>query len=79
VEKYQEAKFGAGNIQNSMNIVHMSADVHDIISAIYGSKRPLLTNGGDITVRKWLSGQSFQNQYQFGIKIMHMVTQDGYR
>jgi len=53
VEKYQESKFGAGNINNPMNIVHMSAADHNIISAIYSSVRPRLTQGSNLTVRQW--------------------------
>jgi hypothetical protein len=59
--------FGAQAIHNENNLVSLSDEVHDKISAFYSSKPPF-TNG--LTVREWLSSKSFDEQYEFGVKFM---------
>ncbi|NMB02766.1 MAG: hypothetical protein GX971_14805 [Firmicutes bacterium] len=70
VEQCQRAKSGFSNswIQNSNNVINISKSVHQKISAHYSSKIPGLTGGK--TVRDWLAGQSFQKQYEYGVKIL---------
>ena len=67
VEQRNEATFGAQAIHNENNLVSLSNDVHDQISAYYSSKQPFT---GGLTVRDWLSSQSFDEQYEYGVRIM---------
>ena len=64
------AKFGADVIHNVKNLIklpHGKGSIHAKISGYYSSKRPF-TNG--LTVRQWLSTQSYEAQFEFGIKIL---------
>jgi len=64
------AKFGAEKIHNIKNLIkldHGAGTIHAKISGYYSSKQPF--TGGQ-TVRKWLSTKSFQEQYDFGVKII---------
>jgi len=70
VEQSQITKSGFSKywVNNSNNVISISKEVHRKVSAYYSSKIPGLTGGK--TVRNWLAGQSFQKQYEFGIKIL---------
>ena len=62
--------FGARSVQNTDNLIklpHGPGSIHEKISAFYSSK-PDFTKG--LTVREWLSTQTFQEQYDFGIKML---------
>jgi RHS repeat-associated protein len=56
-------------VQNTNNIVAISKTTHRAISGYYSSVQPF-TNG--MIVRNWLAGQSFSNQYEFGINVIKM-------
>ena len=73
VEQCQERKsgFDVGMIQNTNNIVSISADVHRLISGYYSSIQAFT---GGLTVRSWLAGQSFEQQYQFGLDVIKMFS-----
>ena len=58
--------FSPKQIHNTTNVVPVNSKIHGRISGFYSSKQPF-TDG--LTVREWLTGQSFQKQYDFGIKI----------
>jgi hypothetical protein len=61
-------KFGAENIHNTNNLMklpHGKASIHAKISGYYSSKQ--FFTGGK-TVREWLSTQSYEYQYNFGIQ-----------
>jgi hypothetical protein len=45
-----------------------ASSIHARISGFYSSKPPF-TNG--LTVRQWLSTQTFEQQYNFGIDKLH--------
>jgi RHS repeat-associated protein len=64
------SKFGAQNIHNTRNLIklqHGKGTIHARISGYYSSKD--FFTGGQ-TVRQWLSTQSFQQQFEFGMKIL---------
>ena len=72
VEKHQSniSKFGAEAIHNINNLIklpHGKGSIHEKISAHYSSIQDF-TNGK--TVRQWLSSQSYQEQYDYGIKML---------
>jgi hypothetical protein len=41
---------------------------NDAINAYYSSSKEAFTNGQ--TIRDWLTGQSYEDQYRFGIKTL---------
>ncbi len=62
------SKFGANAIHNSHNIVkisHGKDTLHSMISAYYSSKQKFT---GNMTVRQWLSTQSYEDQWKFGLQ-----------
>ncbi len=70
VEQNQIGKsaFSATDIHNTKNLVSVesgfSGSIHSKLSGHYSSIQPF-TNGQ--TVRQWLSGQSFQQQFDYGL------------
>lgn len=69
VEQSQASQFGQRTIQSVENIVALPTDVHRAISGYYSSIQPF---SGSTTVRQWLSGKPFEQQYQFGLDVMQM-------
>ena len=69
VEQCQIGKSGFSKywIQNSNNVINISNSVHSKVSAYYNSVHRF-TNG--MRFRDWLSGQSFETQYEWGIKVL---------
>ncbi len=61
-------RFGPHALHNTENVIALDEGIHRQISAYYSSKDPRFTGGQ--TVRQWLSGQSFQAQREFGLKIL---------
>ncbi|WP_147439263.1 hypothetical protein [Corallococcus sp. CA049B] len=68
------SRFGPQTLHNSENIVALGKDVHSGVSSLYSSKRPRLTNSETLTVRQWLSTQSFEAQREFGLLAIQNVT-----
>ena len=46
----------------------MSPELHRRVSAHYSSKIPALT--GNKTVRDWLVGKTFQEQFEYGCRVI---------
>ncbi|HEY0096021.1 MAG TPA: hypothetical protein VGB96_16950, partial [Archangium sp.] len=61
-------RFGPHALHNTENVLALDEGIHRRISAYYSSKDPRFTAGQ--TVRQWLSGQSFQAQREFGLKVL---------
>lgn len=64
------ARFGAQTIHNTANAVPVASTTHigkGSISAYYSGK-DVFTNG--LRVREWLSTQSFDDQYRFGLRVL---------
>ena len=62
--------FGAETIHDTNNLIklpHGAGSIHAKVSGFYSSKQAF--TGGQ-TVRQWLSTQSYQQQYDFGIKTL---------
>lgn len=70
--KYRAEGMKANEVNNVNNIIaipHGKGTVHAKISGYYASiPASGFTNGS--TVRQWLSGQSFQQQFDFGMNIL---------
>jgi hypothetical protein len=66
-------RFGAQAIHNTGNLVrleHGTGSIHQEITNFYNSVQPELTGTDTLTVRGWLSTQSFAEQQDFGIKVI---------
>lgn len=66
------SRFGPEMIHNTNNLIalpHGKGNIHSIISGHYSS---ITDYTGGLTVRKWLSSKSFEEQYQYGVKILKM-------
>ncbi|HYO53173.1 hypothetical protein [Archangium sp.] len=59
-------QFGAQALHNTENIVPLDKNLHTRISSFYSSVRRDIT-GSPLTVRKWLSTQSYEAQREFGL------------
>ena len=76
VEQSQIEKSGflPEQIHNVDNIIAIDHDVHMKIIGYYKRKDLLFTDG--LSVRDWLSGQSFEEQYNFGLDVLKMFGVD---
>ena len=70
VEKNKAVQFGQQRIQSIENIVAVPEKEHNQLSGFYASKQPY---SEDMRVRHWLRGQSFEEQYEFGMKQLKRV------
>lgn len=70
VEQCQIRKsgFDVQMIQNKNNITSISKDLHKSISGYYKTTRFSFTDG--LSVRNWLNGKSFAEQYEFGLNVI---------
>ena len=69
VEQCQKQKsgFSSAQIQSSSNKIELDYSVHRKISGYYSSKP---SEFGGLRVRDWLAGKSFEEQTEFGWKII---------
>lgn len=58
--------FAAEQLQNTGNIAKLPGPIHDLVTAEYAKEY----DESGKTVRQWLSGQSFEDQWNEGVKIM---------
>jgi hypothetical protein len=61
-----EKNFSTDQLQSTKNIIPLPGPIHDMVSAKYSSEYD--TSGK--TIREWLSGQSFEDQWNEGVKIL---------
>jgi hypothetical protein len=67
VEQSKVDEFGKGAIHNAANVRNVTRGVNQAIADYYSSKQ-LFTGG--LTVRQWLSGQSWAEQFRFGVETL---------
>ncbi|RYZ43040.1 MAG: hypothetical protein EOO71_05265 [Myxococcaceae bacterium] len=60
-------RFGPEALHNAENVIPLDEALHRRVSAFYSTKQPELTGTSSLTVRQWLSTQSFQAQRDFGL------------
>lgn len=58
--------FSQEQLQSTQNIIPLPGPVHDLVTAEYAKEY----DKSGKTVREWLSGQSFQDQWNEGVKIL---------
>jgi hypothetical protein len=60
-------RFGPEAVHNTQNVVPLDKALHTRVSAFYSAIRFRITGSGTLTVRKWLSTQSYSAQRDFGL------------
>jgi hypothetical protein len=68
------ARFGPKALHNTENVIPLDKNLHDRVSALYSSARRSITGSDSLTVRKWLSTQSYDAQRRFGLLAIENVT-----
>jgi RHS repeat-associated protein len=70
VEQNQILKsgFDPQKIHSTANVIALDAATHAKISGYYNSIRPSIS--GNMRIRDWLAGQSYEFQYQFGMQVL---------
>lgn len=66
-------RFGPEALHNTENVIRLEAELHSKVSALYSSIRFDITNS-TMTVRKWLSTQSYEAQREFGLRAIDNVS-----
>ena len=59
-------RFGGEALHNTENVQALDEALHSRVSAFYSSKAPYVTGSRTLTVRQWLSTQSYEAQREFG-------------
>ena len=54
-------------LQSTDNIIRIPTLLHEEITAIYAGSAP---DAPEMTLRQWLKGKSYQEQYEYGLKVM---------
>ncbi|NNB98037.1 hypothetical protein HI113_29475 [Corallococcus exiguus] len=67
-------RFGPQALHNTDNVIRLDARMHARISGIFSAIRRDLTRSSTITVRQWLSTQSFEEQRRFGLLVLEQVS-----
>jgi hypothetical protein len=66
-------RFGPEALHNTENVIALESDIHSKVSRLYSSNRPDITRSETLTVRKWLSTQSYEAQRRFGQQAIENV------
>lgn len=72
-------RFGGEALHNTENVVALDKALHDKVSAFYSRIRPSITRSTSLTVRQWLSTQSYEAQREFGLLAMENVRKGVWR
>jgi hypothetical protein len=65
------SNFDVGRINSVRNVVSLDVDTHRLVSAFYSSvPDQKVFNTGGKRFRDWLDGQSFEVQYEIGLRIL---------
>jgi hypothetical protein len=60
-------RFGGEALHNTENVAALGKPIHTRVSAFYSSIQPRITNSNTLTVRQWLSTQSYEAQREFDL------------
>ena len=66
-------RFGGEALHNTENVIAMDKALHDKVSAFYSRIRFFITKSTRLTVRQWLSTQSYEAQREFGLLAMENI------
>jgi len=67
------ARFGPEAIHNTRNVISLDEALHRNVSRLYSQIRKDITGSEALTVRKWLSTQSMEEQHRFGLQAIENV------
>jgi hypothetical protein len=67
-------RFGPHALHNTQNVIPLEKKLHTRVSALYSSIRQNITGSDSLTVRQWLSTQSYEAQRKFGLRAIENVT-----
>jgi RHS repeat-associated protein len=74
VEQSQEGRFGADAIQNANNVMEVSPELNQALNKLYSSIQPDITGSDSLTVRQWLSTQTYNQAQDFGRRAVANVS-----
>jgi hypothetical protein len=60
-------RFGGEALHNTENVTALNKTLHTNVSRLYSSIRYDITGSSTMTVRQWLSSQSYEAQRAFGL------------
>ncbi|ATB29982.1 hypothetical protein [Melittangium boletus] len=60
-------RFGGDALHNTENVIALDKDLHEEVSAFYSSIQLVATRTNKLTVRQWLSTQSYEAQREFAL------------
>ncbi|WP_208721201.1 hypothetical protein [Corallococcus aberystwythensis] len=66
-------RFGPQALHNTENVIPLDKALHNSVSAFYSSHQYRVTGSTSLTVRQWLSTQSFEAQSAFGLRAMENI------
>jgi hypothetical protein len=66
-------RFGGEALHNTENVIALDKALHDKVSAFYSRIRFFVTRSTKLTVRQWLSTQSYEAQREFGLLAMENI------
>jgi hypothetical protein len=66
-------RFGPHALHNTQNVIPLDSVIHRDVSRLYSAIRPGITNSRTLTVRQWLSTQSYEAQRAFGLRAIENV------
>jgi hypothetical protein len=67
-------RFGPQSIHNTENVIPLDEELHVRLSSFYSRKNLRITSSRDLTVRQWLSTQSYEAQRAFGLRAIENIT-----
>ncbi|HYO52438.1 hypothetical protein [Archangium sp.] len=66
-------RFGGEALHNTENIAALDKTLHSNVSRLYSSIRYDITGSSTLTIRKWLSSQSYEAQRAFGLRAIKNI------
>lgn len=72
-------RFGGEALHNTENVVALDKALHTRLSAFYSSIREGITRSSRLTVRQWLSTQSYEAQREFGLRALENIRNGTWR
>lgn len=79
VEQAQMTTFGQEAIQNSGNVVPISAELNHELNRLYSSKNADITGSTTLTIRDWLRTQNYSANRDFGHEALEKVKNGSWR
>jgi hypothetical protein len=66
-------RFGPHALHNTQNVIPLEEGLHTQVSAFYSRKLLRITGSRELTVRQWLSTQSYTAQRAFGLQAIENI------